>query len=190
MNLKNEFLEIARTNIKRDGIEDLLTWVINETDLFIAPASTKYHGACEFGLVTHSINVQKCLLRLCEKMDIIGKESIAIVSLFHDLCKVNFYKIEMRNAKIDGKWEQVPYYTVEDQFPMGHGEKSLYLVNKFLKLSDDEALAIRWHMGGFDESVKGGSYAGGNAYNKSKLAVMLHMADMMATYLLENESKV
>ncbi len=180
---RSEFIEIFNSNIKRKGAQELLDW-LQKTDFFTAPASTKYHGACENGLVMHSINVFKCLSELREGEP---EESVAVCSLLHDICKTNFYKISSRNVKNEqtGAWEKVPYYTVEDEFPYGHGEKSVYLVERFMKLSPAEAMAIRWHMGGFDEAVKGGSFAIGNAYYMYPIAVKLHIADLKATYLLE-----
>ena len=117
-------------------------------------------------------------------------ESFTIVSLLHDLCKAGFYKTELRNRKNDrGEWEKVPVYTVDDQFPYGHGEKSVYLIERFMRLRTEEAMAIRWHMGGFDESVKGGSFALAHAFEKYSLAVKLHLSDLEATYLHENRSE-
>ena len=112
-------------------------------------------------------------------------ESLAIVALLHDLCKVNFYKTEMRNVKKNGTWESVPYYTIDDTLPYGHGEKSVYIANGFLRLTRDEAIAINWHMGGFDEAAKSGGFSISHAYEKYPLAVLLHMADLEATYLSE-----
>lgn len=175
----NEFLKLYAI-IKRDGARELLEYLVNKTDFFTAPASTKFHGAVEGGLVAHSIGVYKRLKEIT-KMD---NESIAIVSLLHDLCKTKFYKKSFRNVKNEttGIWDKIPCYVVEDSLPFGHGEKSVYIINKFMRLTDEEALAIRWHMGGFDEAVKGGSYAMNNAFNNYKLPAMLHIADMLATY--------
>ena len=107
----------------------------------------------------------------------------------HDVCKAQFYKVSCRNVKdpATGKWEPVPYYTIEDEFPFGHGEKSVFLIERFLRLKPSEAVAIRWHMGGFDNAAQGGSMAISQAYERYPLAVKLHMADIEATYLVENE---
>ncbi len=117
-----------------------------------------------------------------------NEESFALCGLLHDVCKAQFYKVSTRNQKNDktGQWEKVPFYMVEDAFPYGHGEKSVYLIERFVRLKPVEAVAIRWHMGGFDEAVKGGSFALSNAYDKYPLAVKLHLADLEATYLREN----
>ena len=114
-------------------------------------------------------------------------ESYAICGLLHDLCKANFYKVGTRNVKNDvtGQWEKVPFYQVADQLPYGHGEKSVYLIEHFMRLKTAEAIAIRWHMGGFDDAVRGGSFAVSDAYNTYPLAVKLHIADLTATYLME-----
>ncbi len=182
---KAKFIEIYKKHITRDGSEKFLAW-LEKTDFFVAPASTKYHCACEGGLVQHSLNVYEALRNTYfEEGD--SEESFAIAALFHDICKAQFYKTSTRNVKNDdtGKWEKVPFYTVDDMFPYGHGEKSVFLIERFMKLKIDEAVAIRWHMGGFDESVRGGSFAISVAYDKYPLAVKLHLADLQATYLME-----
>lgn len=181
---KAEFIEIYNEKIKRKGADKLLAWLEGQ-DFFTAPASTRYHAAYEGGLVEHSLNVYHVLMeRFDPSHD--SEESFALVSLLHDVCKTGFYAIEMRNRKnARGEWERVPVYTIDDQFPYGHGEKSVYLIERFMRLSTEEAVAIRWHMGGFDEAVRGGSFALAHAYEKYPLAVKLHMADLEATYLRE-----
>ncbi len=185
MNYKEQFISAFNENIKRNGAQALLDWM-QTTDFFTAPASTKFHGACENGLVMHSVNVYNVMMnRHFVEGD--SKESFAICALLHDLCKANFYKQSFRNAKNDatGQWEKVPFFQVEDRFPFGHGEKSVYLIERFMRLKPAEAIAIRWHMGGFDESVKGGSYSISAAYDEYPIAVKLHLSDLEATYLLE-----
>jgi hypothetical protein len=116
------------------------------------------------------------------------RESIAICGLLHDVCKANFYKPETRNRKNShGKWEAYKAYAIDDQLPFGHGEKSVYIINSFMKLTREEAMAIRWHMGAFDDAVKGGCNALSKAFSLYPLAVMLHTADLQATYLDEME---
>lgn len=184
---KQEFLQIARENIKRDGIESLLSW-LETTDFFDAPASSKFHSAEAGGLCFHSINVYKRLLKLASDEwgeEKINKESIAIIALFHDICKCCFYKVEMRNVKENGEWVQKPFYAIDDQLPYGHGEKSVYMINGYLRLTREEALAINWHMGGFDARVKGGDMGLANAYYKYPLCVLTHLADIQATYFDE-----
>lgn len=189
MTNKEEFLQIYNEYVKRQGSQEFLDWLL-KTDFFTAPASTKYHGACEGGLLLHSLNVYKTL---CERYFEEGKdseESFAICALLHDLCKAQFYKVSTRNVKNDvtGQWEKVPYYTVEDAFPYGHGEKSVFLIERFMRLKTSEAMAIRWHMGGFDDSARGGSFAISLAYEKYPLAVKLHLADLESTYLKEKNT--
>lgn len=182
---KDEFIKIYNAQIKREGAEKLLKW-LSGTDFFTAPASTRFHLACEGGLVCHSVNVYRALReRYFEEGD--SEESFALCGLLHDICKAQFYKVSYRNAKNPQtkEWEQVPYYSVEDAFPYGHGEKSVYLIERFLRLKPAEAVAVRWHMGGFDDSARGGSFAVSGAYEKYPLAVKLHPADMEATYLRE-----
>ena len=184
---KSTFLMLARDDIKRDGIEALLSW-LEASDFFTAPASTKFHLSEEGGLCAHSINVYERLVRLCEAEwgeDGFNRESVAIIGLFHDLCKTNIYKVEMRNVKENGEWVQKPYFTVDDNLPYGHGEKSVYMLSGFMKLTREEAMAINWHMGGFDLRVQAGSYDYSKAYNKYPLALMVHLADMQATFLDE-----
>lgn len=174
--MKNKFIDIYKS-ITREGSDKLLEW-LEKSDFFTAPSSTKYHGSFEGGLVEHSINV-------FNRFECENHESRVICSLLHDVCKVNYYKTEMRNVKVDGAWEQQPFYIVEDQLPYGHGEKSVYIVSGFMKLTREESMAINWHMGGFDDRVKGGSYSLSAAFEKYPLALKLHIADMQATYFDE-----
>ena len=185
MGYQEEFCEIWTREVHRPGAEKLLDWLFT-TDFFRAPASTKFHGACEQGLVMHSINVYHSLMdRFFEEGD--NAESMAICGLLHDLCKTNYYKPGTRNVKneVTGQWEKVPIFQVEDQFPYGHGEKSVYLIERFIRLKPAEAVAIRWHMGGFDDAVRGGCRAISEAFDAYPLAVKLHLADLTATYLME-----
>ena len=189
---QEKFVEIFNKYITRDGAGNLLDWLIN-SDFFTAPASTKFHSAYEGGLCEHCINVFDRYVRLLtmeygeDFTNKISMESVAIIALLHDVCKVDFYKVDYRNVKVDGQWVQVPYYTIEDKLPYGHGEKSVYIVGSFIKLTREEAMAINWHGGGFDDRVKGGSYALADAYYKFPNAMIFHMADMMATYLDETK---
>lgn len=197
--MKDRFIEIYQENITRPGADKLLAW-LESTDFFDAPASTRFHLARPGGLVEHSIHVYERLRELVGferdysdqfmfgEGNAINDETIAICGLLHDICKANFYKVEMRNRKNEqGRWEQYPFYIVEDQLPYGHGEKSVYIASGFMKLTREEAMAIRWHMGGFDDSVKGGARAMGEAFSKFPLALLTHMADLQATYLDEVE---
>ncbi len=183
---RQEFCKVFKEKVTREGGDRLLAW-LSGTDFFTAPASTKYHGACECGLVMHSVNVYNILRgKYFDEGD--SEESFALCALLHDVCKAQFYKVSTRNVKNDatGAWEKVPYYTVEDAFPYGHGEKSVYLIERFVRLKPAEAMAIRWHMGGFDDAAKGGSFAVSTAFDRYPLAVKLHLADLEATYLVEH----
>lgn len=164
--------------------------------LFTAPASTKYHGSIEEGLVMHSLNVyemfhEEVLNRAkrysgVDTLDDAEEEKVAICALLHDLCKVNFYQKAYRNQKDnDGNWHKVAYYTIDNQFCYGHGEKSVWLIQRFMKLTTEESVIIRWHMGGFDDSVKGGSYDLNGAWTKYPLGMLLHTADLKANYLMD-----
>lgn len=183
MNAKDEFIKIYKENITRQGSEELLNWLMN-TDFFTAPASTKYHCACENGLVMHSVSVFNTMMEKHFEEGVDSEESFAIAALLHDVCKAEFYKVSTRNVKNDltGQWEKQPYYSIEDKFPFGHGEKSVFLIERFMRLRLDEAMAIRWHMGSFDD---GQGYTVSQAYEKYPLAVKLHLADMESTYLRE-----
>ena len=187
LDLMREFSDLCYSTIQRDGLKELMKWVA-DSDFSTAPASTRFHGNYEGGLLEHSLNVYHALKQLVSLHNIpVSEESITIVALFHDLCKANYYTESTRNVKDEdtGKWIKVPYYTVNDQFPVGHGEKSIIILQGFIKLTDEEVYAIRWHMGGFDSAVKGGDYGLSKAYELCPLAVLLHLADMTATYLME-----
>lgn len=187
---RDEFLAIYRENIKREGSKELLNYIMS-TDFFTAPASSKFHNNFRGGLCEHSINVYKRLKKLCEIEDeFYGKysdETIAIIGLLHDLCKANFYTEDFRNVKEDGVWVSKPYYKIEEAYPFGHGEKSVYLIMKYMLLTNEEALAINWHMGPYDDRVKGGSQVVSAAFHKCHLAFLTHIADSMATYLDEDK---
>ena len=186
---KELFLSTFRKNVQRPGAEKLLAWM-ETTDFFTAPASTRFHAAYEGGLLDHSMNVYNVLISKHFDPASDDIESFTIVSLLHDLCKAGFYKTELRNRKTDrGEWELLPLNTDDDPIPYGPGEKSVYLIERFMRLRTEEAMAIRWHMGGFDESVKGGSFALAHAFEKYPLAVKLHLSDLEATYLHENRSE-
>ena len=186
MTAREEFISIFNENVHRKGAKELLEW-ISKTDFFTAPASTKFHCACENGLVMHSVSVFNTLMEKHFDETTDNIESFAICALLHDLCKAQFYKVSTRNVKNEetGQWEKVPYYAVEDSFPYGHGEKSVFLIERFMRLKIEEAMAIRWHMGGFDDSARAGNYSIGEAFKRYPLAVMAHLADLEATYLLE-----
>lgn len=191
---KQEFIKLATQTIKREGIEDLIAY-LEESDFFYAPASTIYHGSYEGGLCEHCINVYHCLTKECENVygpkwkEHIDAESVAVVSLLHDLCKVNTYEPFMKNVKNDktGKWEQVESYRKNVMFPLGHGEKSMFIIMNYIYLEPMEALAVRWHMGAFDTGEYNNVNELSKAFEKSMLAFLLHIADMKATYIVERE---
>lgn len=186
---REQFESIVESTIQREGIKQLMEYLAS-SDFYTAPASKNQHCDYEGGLAEHSLNVYSRLRNLVEDeyggFDVFSEESVAICGLFHDVCKINFYKIEYRNVKEGNNWVKKPYYVIEEKLPYGHGEKSVYIINGFLRLTREEALAINWHMGGFDQRVLGGSFAIGEAYRIDALALLLHLADMMATYIDEN----
>ena len=198
MTAKEEFISIYTENIKRKGADKLLEF-LKKSDFFKAPSSTRFHGAYEGGLVQHSVNVYHCLKDYLSRprtkemynMDF-SEETIAIVALLHDVCKIDFYATEMRNRKNDetGQWEKVPFYTIKDNVPYGHGEKSVYIISGYLygevRLTRDEAMAIRWHMGFSGIEDKNTI---GKALEMYPLALALNVADMEASYYLEGSEK-
>lgn len=183
--MKERYLELLRT-IKREGMEELIKYIEN-SDFFTAPASTKFHGDHEGGLVEHSLKVYDILCEKIKKPGIeinVSEETIKIVALLHDICKTNFYKIDYRNAKNAlGVWEKVPYYTIEDTIPYGHGEKSVMMITEYIKLTGEEKYAIRWHMG-FSEPKEVYSSLG-LAIKKYPLVLLVHEADLEATYFFD-----
>lgn len=178
---------------KRPGIENLLEF-IRKSDFYTAPASTRFHGSYEGGLLEHSLNVLDCLAEKKasdnaiwhKELVNVQSESIVISALLHDLCKTYFYTTEMRNKKDEsGAWVQVPFYTVNDLIPYGHGEKSVMMIEEYIKLLPAERYAIRWHMGSYEPKELWNTL--GTAMEKYPLVLALHEADMEATYLLEKE---
>ena len=181
---KERYLELCG-HIQRDGIDNLIRW-ISGSDFFEAPASTRFHGNYPGGLLTHSLNVydeMKRLLSAYPEIEV-SEESLIIVSLFHDLCKIGFYTSEKRNRKNEsGQWESYDAYTIKEKFCYGgHGSKSVFIVQNFIKLYPEEAVAINCHMGSWD-----GNKDVGNAFEKYPIAWLLHVADESATYMIEKE---
>lgn len=190
MTPKEQFIQIYTENIKREGADKLLEF-LEKSGFFTAPASTRFHGAYEGGLLQHSLNVYECLVDFLARPRVKERyklnptaETTAITALLHDVCKVNFYTVQMRNSKNDktGQWEKIPFYTIDDKLPYGHGEKSVYMVSGFMRLSREEAMAIRWHMGFSGIEDKNTI---GKALEMFPLAFALSVADMEASYFLE-----
>lgn len=193
MSHKEKFLDYYKTYITREGADQLLDYLLSpSSDFFTAPASTRFHGAYEGGLVEHSINVYECLKDYVNRPRVkemygltVSEETIAISALLHDICKVNCYKPGFRNVKDDkGVWQKVPTYEFDDKLPYGHGEKSVYIINGFMRLTREEAFAIRYHMGfSGTEDIRNVS----NAFEQFPLAFALATADMEATYFIEGK---
>ncbi|MBE6670081.1 MAG: HD domain-containing protein [Ruminococcaceae bacterium] len=189
MTLQEQFTQTYKKYITREGSDKLLAYLTDQSDFFTAPASTRYHGAYEGGLCEHSLNVYSCLVDILARprmKDLYGieysDESIAIAALLHDLCKINFYVPGTRNVKENGVWKSVPSYTINDTLPYGHGEKSVYIISGFMRLTRDEAFAIRYHMG-FSTNDDPGTV--GKALEMFPLAFALSVADMEAAYFIE-----
>lgn len=193
MNNIKRFEEIYSSKIKREGNDKLWEYLTStSSDFFTAPASARFHGSYEGGLLEHSLNVYDCLCdylkrEKCKneyKMEY-SEETIAIVALLHDLCKINCYKKGTRNVKDEtGTWHTVPTFEFDDKMPYGHGEKSVYIINGYMRLSREEAFAIRYHMGfsGTDDVRNVGT-----AFEMYPLAFALSVADMEATYYIEGK---
>lgn len=192
MTNKEEFIQIFKENIKRPGAEDLLDYLENKSDFFTAPASARYHSAFEGGLCEHSLNVYDCLVdylnrpRVREVYELdYSDETVALVALCHDPCKIGCYKSSVRNVKqVDGSWRQVPTFQFDDPMPYGHGEKSVYIINGYVRLTREEAFAIRYHMG-FSGPEDNRDI--GKVFELYPLAYALHAADSEATYFLEGK---
>ncbi len=183
--MKEEFIKLLKET-NREGIDNLLDF-LEKSDFYKAPASTRFHGSKEGGLLEHSLKVYEILRKKVETAVIpinVPEESIRIIALLHDICKTNFYKVDYRNAKNSlGVWEKVPYYAVDDTIPYGHGEKSVMMISEYIKLTNEEKYAIRWHMG-YTEPKE--LYATiGLAYKKYPLALLTHEADLEATYFFD-----
>ena len=188
--MQETFLQIFDEQIRREGAAELRAYLLR-SDFFRAPASTRYHCAYEGGLCEHSVNTYRRLLKNvqneygAEWEQKFSHETVAICGLLHDLCKIDFYKQDFRNVKENGEWVKKPYYAREELLPYGHGEKSVYIINGFLRLTREEAVAINWHMGGFDSRVRGGDGSVSEAFCKFPLALLLHVSDLEATYIDE-----
>lgn len=183
------FETVCNQLIKRPGINELLEFLKTDTDFFYAPCSTRYHLCVEGGLVEHSLNVYEIFDSLCRVYyKDFPAESVAICALFHDICKYHCYNPAKKSRKTgrllpNGKpeWEDYTGYDFVEEFPYGHGEKSVYILQKFITLSDEEAMAIRWHMGFSDATFKGGQQSVSNAITKYPVIALLHSADIIAT---------
>jgi hypothetical protein len=195
MTRKEEFIALYQQHIHRPGAAELLQYLLSDAcDFFSAPASTRYHLSIEGGLVEHSVNVYHCLVdylnreRVKTDYDLNpSDETVAIIGLLHDLCKINVYQKSFRNVKDKtGKWNQVPSYDFQDNLPYGHGEKSVYILSGFMRLTREEAFAIRYHMGFSDTEDKNNV---SRAFTLFPLAFALSTADMEATYFIETESE-
>ncbi len=197
MTQERESFDKALTYIKREGIKELVKWLEDETDFFTAPASTNFHGNYEGGLLAHSMNVTRFALHnlnfmIKQKPELEDlRESVVICGLFHDICKTNTYFLDKKWTKDeDGKWKDYIGYKVKDSFPIGHGEKSLYLVSKFIKLTDSEAKAIRWHMGATEISAMLANTPQNYAYSDAvndPLVRLIISADMLAVAIEEQK---
>ena len=194
MTNKERFVEIFTSKIKREGADKLLEYLLSSaSDFFTAPASARFHSSYEGGLLDHSLNVYDCLCSYLasERAHEFGfeysDESIAIVSLLHDLCKVGVYKKGFRNVKDEkGVWQRVDTFDYDDKLPYGHGEKSVYIISGYMKLTREEAFAIRYHMG-YSSTEDARNVA--SAFEMFPLAFALSTADSEATYYLEADKK-
>ena len=190
--MKQKILSLLKS-IDRPGIEQVTDYLI-KSDFFTAPASTKYHGNFEGGLAEHSYNVYELFKFKNKQYNLeLPEETVIIAALLHDLCKTDFYKKGIKNVKQGKKinyrgqevdnWIEKEVWEVDDSYPIGHGEKSVILLQQFMRLTFEEIILIRWHMGGFEG--KDNSLTMYNAYKMFPACVALHTADMEASYFLE-----
>jgi hypothetical protein len=194
VSIQETFVEIYQEYIHREGSDKFLEYLTGKSsDFFTAPASTRFHGAYAVGLAEHSVNVYRCLKAYLDRervRDTYGlqysEETIALVALLHDVCKIGCYKAGTRNVKDEnGKWQSVPVFNFDDPLPYGHGEKSVYILSGFMRLTREEAFAIRYHMGFSGNEDKGSV---GKAFEQFPLAFALSVADMESTYFLEGKA--
>lgn len=188
MTSKERFVEIFRSQVTRPGAEALLAW-LETTDFFEAPAGAKHHGAYPGGLVDHSLNVYDQLLIDLGAREY-SMETRAVCALLHDVCKAGCYHLEDRRRKNPdtGRWETYQGYVFRDPLPLGHGEKSVFLIQRHMDLTDEEALAIRWHMGAYDDAAKTDNRALSAAMAASPWVWRLQEADMCAAWIDEQEA--
>lgn len=197
-----QHFETLLNSVNRDGIDQLLSY-IRTSDFYKAPASTRFHSCHKGGLLEHSLNVYECLMAKKDStvwksvLDEYPNETLIIVSLLHDLCKTHYYVTELKNKKIysehgsksDSKgkydWQTVEGYTVDNKIPYGHGEKSVMMIENYIKLTPPERYAIRWHMGFTEPKEYWNDMT--QAIKKYPLVLALHQADLEATYLMEEE---
>lgn len=186
---KEKSLNLLKS-VKREGMENLIQW-LEESDYFTAPAAKSHHSNFEGGLVSHSLKVYKVFKDNCERHNTkinLSEESIIIISLLHDLCKVNFYHKVMKFAKNDeiaNQWVKIPQYEIKEDFPYGHGEKSVDIIRDFIKLSEEEKLCIRWHMGPYEGENKWNEF--GSACDKYPSVYLFHTSDVISSKLYEKE---
>lgn len=197
---KMRFVEYCHRHIRRDGLDALLAY-LEKTDFYTAPSSASFHLNEDGGLCRHSLNVFETVLRLYAGVVLpavksgtssfsepLSMESIAIAALFHDLCKTKLYhKAERWKKDENGRWISYPGYELQDDFPFGHGEKSCIIIGWFMRLRQEELLAIRWHMGMFEMTEQGSStrYAYRTAMEKTPLVALLQTADLLSANCLE-----
>lgn len=183
--MKEKFIELLKKT-NREGMDELLEF-LEKSDFYKAPASTRFHGDFEGGLLEHSLKVYELLQEKVKNSAVpieVSEDSLIIIALLHDICKANYYKVDYRNAKNEfGEWEKVPYYTVDDTIPYGHGEKSVMMITEYIKLTVEEKYCIRWHMG-FTEPKELYTTIS-SAYKKYPLALLVHEADLEATYFFD-----
>lgn len=183
--LKDKIID-RLSSIKRDGIDDLIKYLVEKTDYFIAPASTKFHSNFDGGLAFHSNNVVELLIQKNNQFKLgLSNETIYLTGYLHDLCKCNMYEKTMRLKKdeITGKWIGYASYEIDEKTPLGHGEKSVILLQQFVKLTLEECLMIRWHMGAYIPKEEYRDYNKAIEMYKSVLA--FSNADAEASHFME-----
>lgn len=186
--LKLKILE-RLNSVKREGMKELISYLTNKTDFFEAPASTRFHSNYKGGLAQHSHNVTELLIHKNNQFNLnLTNDTIYITGYLHDICKCNIYKESIKLRKnISNEWEGYKTFSIEDDLPIGHGEKSVILLQQFIKLTLEEVLMIRWHMGGFSPKEDYPQFS--KACEKFKSVCALHSADIESSYMLEYVSE-
>lgn len=164
--------------VKRPGMDELMKFLVS-SDYFSAPASRGHHLNVPGGLAVHHWGVFRGFLDIYRSIcPDVGMDAIRVCALTHDLCKVNFFKITKDAFLANSR----PEITIVDQEPLGHGEKSVIVLQRYIKLTTDEALAIRWHMGAWDAAGDTARRCLNLALDRCALLRGLMLADQMATF--------
>lgn len=195
MNGVDYFGEIraALLSTKRPGVEELVAY-LEHSDFRTSPASARYHNNFEGGLLEHTYNVLQCAKGIAVMSNITSAETILIAAICHDLSKIGTYKKGVRNRKVNGSWESYEVWENNENpegsllaspgLPLGHSYASIDIAQRYIKLTDKEKIAIAHHMGAIGVGYNQMQEVS-DAFRKCPEAVIIHLADMQASYILE-----